>query len=293
MLHNFYAEYLHIRIRPLVKTDLEYLRIWRNDKTMNQFLKPIDEITPEMQKEWFDRECKDPSSYTFAIEEIKDLNRIVGSVAIYDIKGKTAEAGKIVVGDPAAKGKKIGYYALILAMYVGYEKLGIETYLGEVHEENMSAKTNDLRMGFIVTGKHPFVTGGFELEMKLPKKHFWKTHDFLSDIKVYECNEPTEKKDMSGYKVGQTGRFSKTLMQSDVYNFAGIVGDFNPIHINSVEAKKSVFGKQVVHGMLTASLLSTVIGTIMPGESSIYLSQELKFLKPVFFGDTVTAEVQS
>lgn len=93
------------------------------------------------------------------------------------------------------------------------------------------------------------------------------------------------------FYVGQSGSFSKTLMQSDVYQFAGIVGDFNPVHMNEVEARNSIFGKQVCHGMLTASLISTVIGTVMPGQGSIYLGQTLKFLKPVFFGDTITATV--
>ena len=96
---------------------------------------------------------------------------------------------------------------------------------------------------------------------------------------------------VDNFKVGQSGRFSKTLTQSDVYSFAGIVGDFNPVHINEIEAKNSIFKKQVVHGMLTASLISTVIGTIMPGPGSIYLGQNLKFVKPVFFGDTITAVV--
>lgn len=93
------------------------------------------------------------------------------------------------------------------------------------------------------------------------------------------------------FYVGQSGKFSKTITQSDVYMYAGISGDFNPIHINEVEAHNSFFGKQIVHGMLTASLISTVIGTIMPGKGSIYLGQNLKFMKPVYFGDTVTAIV--
>ena len=93
------------------------------------------------------------------------------------------------------------------------------------------------------------------------------------------------------YSIGQSGSFSKTIMQSDVYLYAGISGDFNPIHVNAIESQDSIFGKQVVHGMLTASLLSTVIGNIMPGKGSIYLEQQVKFLKPVFFGDTITAVV--
>lgn len=96
---------------------------------------------------------------------------------------------------------------------------------------------------------------------------------------------------MEEYYVGQKGTFSKTITEYDVYGYAGITGDFNPIHINKIEAEKSIFKKQVCHGMLTASLISTVIGSIMPGSGSIYLEQNCKFVKPVFFNDTITAEV--
>lgn len=97
--------------------------------------------------------------------------------------------------------------------------------------------------------------------------------------------------EVTEFRIGQSGTFSKTLTQTDVYSYAGISGDFNPVHVNEMEAKNSLFGKQVVHGMLTASLISTVIGTVMPGKGSIYLGQNVKFLKPVFFGDTITAVV--
>jgi len=97
---------------------------------------------------------------------------------------------------------------------------------------------------------------------------------------------------MRKLEIGQKASFSKTISETDVYGFAGIVGDFNSIHINEEEAKKSIFGKRVAHGMLVGSLISTVLGTRLPGEGTIYLEQEIKFLNPVFFGDTVTATVQ-
>lgn len=186
MKHTHCAEYRHVRIRPLHETDIELLRQWRNDASLSEFLNPMGEITPEMQKKWYESYLNDQSIATFAIEEIQDLHRVVGSVALYGFRGDQAEVGKIVVGDPEAKGKKIGYYGLLLAMYVGYQEMGVNTYLGDVHEDNMSAKTNDLRAGFIVTGKHPFVKGGYELEMVLPKAHFEEVHDFLGEIRLYE-----------------------------------------------------------------------------------------------------------
>jgi 3-hydroxybutyryl-CoA dehydratase len=93
-------------------------------------------------------------------------------------------------------------------------------------------------------------------------------------------------------KVGDTAEFSKTITQFDVYQFAGITGDFNPVHINKEFAEQSMFKEQIAHGMLTGSLISTVLGTKLPAENTIYLGQNLKFVAPVKFGDTVTARVE-
>lgn len=94
------------------------------------------------------------------------------------------------------------------------------------------------------------------------------------------------------YKVGTKASFSKTIAECDVYGFAGIIGDFNPLHVNAAEAEEMLFGRRIVHGMLTASFLSTVIASRMSGPGTIYMEQNSRFLKPVFFGDTITAEVE-
>ena len=91
--------------------------------------------------------------------------------------------------------------------------------------------------------------------------------------------------------VGQSASFSKTISESDVYGFAGLVGDFNSAHLNKVEAEKSIFGDRIAHGMLVGSLISTVLGMKLPGSGTIYLEQNLIFKKPVYFGDTATATV--
>lgn len=92
--------------------------------------------------------------------------------------------------------------------------------------------------------------------------------------------------------LGYKESFSKTITESDVALFAGISGDFNGVHINDIEASKSIFGKRIVHGALVNSYISTVLGTKYPGNGTIYLSQESKFIKPVYINDTVTAEVE-
>ncbi len=99
---------------------------------------------------------------------------------------------------------------------------------------------------------------------------------------------------MRGYsieeiEVGMKRSVSKTISESDVYTYAGIIGDINPIHVNTEYAKTTRFGERIVHGMLTASFFSTVVGMLMPGAGAIYLGQSCRFLLPVKFGDTVTA----
>ena len=100
-------------------------------------------------------------------------------------------------------------------------------------------------------------------------------------------------KTISEIKLGDSAFFEKTLTQTDAYLFAGITGDLNPAHVNAVKSEKGMFKKQVVHGVLTAGLISTVLGMYLPGPGTIYLAQELRFTAPVYFGDTIkaTAEV--
>ncbi len=90
-------------------------------------------------------------------------------------------------------------------------------------------------------------------------------------------------------KVGQAADFAKTITEADVVLFAGISGDTNPIHIDAAYAETTMFKGRLAHGMLSASLISTVFGTLMPGPGAIYVSQTLKFKAPVRIGDTVTA----
>ncbi len=90
-------------------------------------------------------------------------------------------------------------------------------------------------------------------------------------------------------KVGMTAVYAKTITDADIVLFAGISGDINPVHLNHEFASETMFEGRIAHGMLSASFISTVIGTKLPGPGAIYLSQTLKFKAPVRAGDTVQA----
>jgi 3-hydroxybutyryl-CoA dehydratase len=92
-------------------------------------------------------------------------------------------------------------------------------------------------------------------------------------------------------KVGMTAIYAKTVTDADIVMFAGISGDTNPVHLDASFADQTLFKGRIAHGMLSASFISTVLGTRLPGPGCIYLSQSLKFRAPVKTGDTVTARV--
>ena len=91
------------------------------------------------------------------------------------------------------------------------------------------------------------------------------------------------------FEVGQHVTFVKTFTDDDVQRFIEITGDRNPLHVDEEFAKTTRFGRRVIHGMLTASILSTMVGMFIPGTGAIYRSQTIRFLLPVHAGDTVTA----
>ena len=91
------------------------------------------------------------------------------------------------------------------------------------------------------------------------------------------------------FHLGQHAAFTKTFTDADIERFIAITGDVNPLHVDDAYAAQTRFGRRVLHGMLTASLFSTMVGMLIPGRGAIYRSQTLKFLRPVFVGDTVTA----
>ena len=89
-------------------------------------------------------------------------------------------------------------------------------------------------------------------------------------------------------KIGLTKQFQITITESMVDDFAKLVGDFSPIHMDQDYASTTTFQKRVVHGMLLASFLSKIVGMYLPGKHALYFSQSLDFRQPCFIGDKIT-----
>ena len=93
------------------------------------------------------------------------------------------------------------------------------------------------------------------------------------------------------FKPGDTASLSRTISDDDIRAFAEATGDRNPLHLDEEFARQTRFGTRIAHGMLSASLISALIASELPGQGGIYLGQTLQFVAPVFPGDTVTARV--
>uniref|UniRef100_B0SWW8 MaoC domain protein dehydratase n=1 Tax=Caulobacter sp. (strain K31) TaxID=366602 RepID=B0SWW8_CAUSK len=91
--------------------------------------------------------------------------------------------------------------------------------------------------------------------------------------------------------VGQSAELVRTVAEADIVAFAEVTGDNNPVHLDAAYAATTSFGERIAHGMLSAGYISAVLGTTLPGPGAIYLSQTLKFKRPVKIGDAVTARV--
>ncbi len=97
---------------------------------------------------------------------------------------------------------------------------------------------------------------------------------------------------MSKFSIGQKASFTKQITERDVATFAEISGDKNPLHLDDAYAQQTRFGARIAHGGFTFALISAALGTELPGPGTVYLSQSLKFIKPVYFDDTITATVE-
>ena len=116
----------------------------------------------------------------------------------------------------------------------------------------------------------------------------------MSEKSTAEVTPIFDSAELEGYtmeelKVGMTDIYSKTITESDINLFCAISGDTNPLHLDHEYAATTMFGGPIAHGMLAASMISTVIGTKLPGPGCVYISQNCRFKAPVRAGDTVRA----
>jgi len=167
MNHSIDYSHKNIKLAPISPDDIEQLRHWRNE-TVTKFLSKIDYITKEKQEAWYQKDLENEDCYSFAIHEIEELNDLIGSVALYHFNGKSAELGRIFIGNVLAGGKGYGYIAIALSLKIAFTEFDLEEVIAYVHEENIAALTNNKKAGFRVIGKDD----KNELKIRITKEEF-------------------------------------------------------------------------------------------------------------------------
>lgn len=115
---------------------------------------------------------------------------------------------------------------------------------------------------------------------------------FAAFIKELKAAPPEDHHAKRLIRLGDTAKMEKTFTEEDIHQFAKLTGDFGKLHTDAAFAAKYGFGRPVVHGILTGSLLSSIMGTTLPGAGTILMDEKLTFTAPVYAGDTITASIQ-
>ena len=176
MKHSFRFAYKNLLLRPVKKEDLELLRNWRNES--HPFLSKIDYITAEKQMEWYRQSLRDMNCCTFAIEETEELNRLIGSMALYNFSGHVCEFGRALLGEKLSRGKGNGFLSTVICLHIGFEKLGMRSISATVDKDNTAALKAYGKAGFEIVK----ALNENELEICINNERFAEKHTFLAEI---------------------------------------------------------------------------------------------------------------
>ena len=184
MEHHYFGKFEDIELRPLSCGDLETLRNWRNNSSLTKYLRPIGHISKEIQEKWFADYLIDKDIFTFSIFETKELNRLVGSVSIYNFRGLKAEIGKIQIGDSEAHCRGLGKKALVVAMKIGFEKMGVSLFDISINQSNIPSYKNAVAVGFKVVKTKDSLVVGKEDVFEINYSNLKKTNSYIDKIVI-------------------------------------------------------------------------------------------------------------
>ncbi len=257
-------------VRPWIADDRDAFAAMARDPEMMRFInrgKPFAE--PEID-EFLARQARQESQFAVCMAAMveRSSGEVVGVAGIQPL-GTT---GEMEVGWWVARdrwGRGYATEAGRAAMRHVLDALGRSRVMAIIDPGNDASVAVATHLGFRYDRR---VTGA-ELGHRRP--------EIVVDLFVRER--------IDDFAAGQRASFSKTFTEEDVQRFIAITGDTNPLHVDEAFASRTRFGGRVLHGMLTASIFSTMVGMFIPGTGAIYRAQTLTFLRPVHVGETVTA----
>lgn len=287
-----------VQLIRLSSQHLEKTMHWRTSFEVTKYLYTDPKLTIDDQIAWFERICTDPSVMYWIINV--DQNDI-GVLNLYDIDRQNSRcAWAYYIGETGYRGRGLGRILECNIYDYVFGKLNLNKLWCEVLSNNEKVVEIHKKFGSEIEGcftDHIIKKGQIldVIRMGITKKKWISLREQfkyepieIDTIFNYSNNSiPT-----ANFQIGDRAFSTKRITESDLIAFANIAGDKNPIHLDLQFARKTIFGKQIAQGMLLGSLISGVLGTKLPGPSSVYIKQELNFIKPVYINDYVTAGVE-
>ncbi len=154
MRHDYKRKYKNVYLRPLSEQDIESLRSWRNNPDNTLFLRKIPYITKQMQEEWYLRYLNNTDEICLAIEEVDELDRMVGSLTLHDFSDESCMLGHLLIGDKEAHGKKVGVNAVLAASQIAFNEMKLREMSLHVFSQNDAACKVYQQAGFKIVEKH-------------------------------------------------------------------------------------------------------------------------------------------
>lgn len=257
-------------IRPWRAEDRDAFAVMARDPEIQRFIRNGVPFTDPEIEEFLARQARQESEFGVCMGAMveKATGRVVGVAGTQPL-GTTGhyEVGWWVARD--CWGRGFATEAGLAAKRYLFETLGHSRVLAIIDPGNDASVSVAKRLGMRLDRR---VTGA-ELGHRLP--------GIVVDLFIRDR--------IDEFEPGQRAAFTKTFTDEDVQHFIAITGDVNPLHVDNAFASRTRFGGRVLHGMLTASLFSTMVGMFIPGTGAIYRAQTLAFLRPVHVGETVTA----
>jgi len=216
---------------------------------------------------WAVRSCTSKQVATEVLVSERD-NRIVGFATL---RLNTPEEGEGVLFAVAPEAQGMGIYRSFVVDGMRWcKEQGVKRMVVSTQLTNVAVQKVWCRVGFE------------------PAHSYYTFHKWFSNGNTMELVRSTR----SSFSVGEVATFSRTFTQEDVQTFSTLSGDANPVHLNENFARETRFRGRIIHGLLVASLISSALGTTLPGPGCVYLSQQLSFRAPARVGDRLTAKVR-
>ncbi len=284
-------------LRRICEEDLEKIMHWRMTPEVTKYMYTDCQLTLDGQRKWFNKIMRSKEDIYWIIQ----MDGVdIGLINMTDIDYQNKRcAWAYYIADTSFRGRGIATRLECNIYDFAFGTLKLNKVCCEVFCFNEKVISIHQKFGADIEGKrkeHICKNGQYYdiVQMGINKEKWQSIRDQYKYEKIEIDDYFSDKNEAAvctKYVLGQSDSFSKTITESDVVMFAGITGDFNSLHVNDIEAAKSLFGKRVCHGMLVASYISSVLGNYFPGRGTVYLSQNIAFKNPAYIGDTVTARV--